>query len=63
MRFASAGSTMRRPFSMFMPQRNGYSPGVLGVNSTVVVWNAGRAWLMPNASKTTRSEQSAVSSR
>jgi len=30
----------------------------VGVNSIVVVWNAGSAWSIPNFSNTTRSEQS-----
>ena len=48
---------------MFMPQRNRYSPASLGVNSTVVVSNAGSGTSIANCSNTRRSEQSAVSAR
>ncbi len=48
---------------MFIPQRKRNSPGLGGVNSTVVVWKAGSGTSIPNCSNTTRSEHSAVSSR
>src|SRR6266702_998605 len=60
---AEMGTTTSLPRYMFMPQEKSYSPGFLGVNSTVVLAKAGSVWVIPKSGRTTVSEQLADSCR
>ena len=63
---ASAGAwpeTRTTPETMFMPQANRNSPAWVGVNSTGVVLNAGKAALIRKSGITTREVHSPLSLR